>query len=178
MKARTRRLGWVVLGLAILGVAATLVLRAFNDNMVFFYTPTQVASDAVPHGRPFRIGGLVVDGSLKRDDGLNVTFRVTDTARTIVVTYKGLLPDLFREGKGVVALGAMGADGVFHASEVLAKHDENYMPPEAAAALRAAGQPIEGKLFAGQKGVVTQPGQPTQAAQAGPAAPAPTEAPR
>lgn len=157
MKARSRRLAWVVLGIAILGVATTLVLRAFQNNMVYFYTPTQVASDSVPHGRPFRIGGLVVDGSLKRDDGLNVTFRVTDTARTITVDYRGLLPDLFREGKGVVALGAMGHDGVFHASQVLAKHDENYMPPEAAAALRARGQPIEGKMFAGQKEVVTQP---------------------
>ena len=157
MKARTRRLGWLAVGGLILAAAATLVFRAFSDNMVFFYTPTQVASDAVPHGRAFRIGGLVVDGSLKRDQGLNVSFRVTDTTRTVAVVYTGLLPDLFREGKGVVALGAMGADGMFHASEILAKHDENYMPPEAAAALRAHGQPIEGKLFAGQKEVVTQP---------------------
>jgi cytochrome c-type biogenesis protein CcmE len=163
MKARTRRLGWVVLGVAVLAVAATLVLRAFQSNMVFFYTPTQVATDAVPHGRPFRIGGLVVDGSLKRDQGLDVTFRVTDTSRTVVVHYTGLLPDLFREGKGVVAMGAMGNNGVFQASEILAKHDENYMPPEAAAALRAKGQPIEGKLFAGQKEVVTQPALPNPA---------------
>ncbi|MGA2550352.1 MAG: cytochrome c maturation protein CcmE [Burkholderiaceae bacterium] len=160
MKARTRRLGWVVVGLVVLGIAVTLVLRAFQDNMVFFYTPTQVASDAVPHGRPFRIGGLVVDGSLQRDHGLDVTFRVTDTGRTIQVAYTGLLPDLFREGKGVVALGTMGQDGVFHASQILAKHDENYMPPEAAAALRASGQPIEGSLFAGQKSVTTQPAAP------------------
>jgi cytochrome c-type biogenesis protein CcmE len=165
MKARTRRLGWLLAGAAVLSVAVVLVLRAFNDNMVFFYTPSQVAGDAVPHGKPFRIGGLVVDGSLVRDQGLNVTFRVTDTTRTVVVVYTGLLPDLFREGKGVVALGTMGRDGAFHASEILAKHDENYMPPEAAAALRAKGQPIEGKLFAGQKEVITQPAVPSPPAK-------------
>jgi cytochrome c-type biogenesis protein CcmE len=118
-----------------------------------------VAEQKAPKDRTFRIGGLVTAGSVTRaTDGLTVKFEVTDTAKTIPVTYTGILPDLFKEGKGVVAQGRIGADGVFKASEVLAKHDENYMPPEAAEALKKAGHPIEGKVFAGQKPVVTQAG--------------------
>lgn len=151
MKPRTRRALWIVGGLAALGVASALVLNAFQSNLVFFFTPTQVASNEAPHGRSFRIGGLVEAGSVVRDkDALTVHFRVTDTAKTIPVVYTGILPDLFREGKGVVAQGKIGPDGVFHASEVLAKHDENYMPPEAAEALRKAGHPIDKTAFAGQ----------------------------
>jgi cytochrome c-type biogenesis protein CcmE len=142
---------WIVAGLAGLGIAATLVLNAFRSNLVFFFTPTQVVENQAPHGRSFRIGGLVEAGSVVRDkDALTVRFRVTDTAKTIPVQYTGILPDLFREGKGVVAQGRIGSDGVFHASEVLAKHDENYMPPEAAEALRKAGHPVDKTAFAGQ----------------------------
>ena len=153
MKNRTRRALWIAGGLAGLGVAATLVLNAFQSNLVFFLTPTQVAANEAPRDRSFRIGGLVEAGSVVRDnDALTVRFRVTDTAKTIPVTYTGILPDLFREGKGVVAQGRIGTDGVFKASEVLAKHDENYMPPEAAEALKKAGHPMDKGAFAGQKG--------------------------
>ncbi len=139
MKPRTRRLAWIVGGLAVLGVAAALVLNAFRSNLVFFFTPSQVAAHEAPQGRPFRIGGLVEAGSLTREpNSLTVRFRVTDTAQTIGVTYTGLLPDLFKEGKGVVAQGTLSPDGTFHASEVLAKHDENYMPPAAADAIKQA----------------------------------------
>ena len=128
MKARHRRFAWIGAGLAALGVAVALVLNAFQSNLVFFFTPSQVIAKEVPQARPFRIGGLVEAGSLTRDpNSLTVHFRVTDTAQTIPVTYTGLLPDLFKEGKGVVAQGSLGADGAFHATEVLAKHDENYM---------------------------------------------------
>jgi cytochrome c-type biogenesis protein CcmE len=153
LKPRTRRALWIVSGLAALGVASALVLNAFQSNLVFFFTPSQVVSHEAPQGRSFRIGGLVEAGSVVRDkDALTVHFRVTDTAKTIPVTYTGILPDLFREGKGVVAQGKLGPDGTFHANEVLAKHDENYMPPEAAEALRKAGHPIDKTAFAGQKG--------------------------
>jgi len=129
----------ITLGAAALAVAATLVLSAFQKNLVFFFTPTQVAENQAPQGRTFRIGGLVEPGSVKRQpDGVTVRFVVTDTAQSIPVLYKGILPDLFREGKGVVTQGRLGPDGVFQASEVLAKHDENYMPPEAAEALKQA----------------------------------------
>jgi cytochrome c-type biogenesis protein CcmE len=139
MKARTRRLGWILGGLAVLGVAAALILSAFQSNLVFFFTPTQVAAREAPQGRPFRVGGLVEAGSLQREsNSLTVSFRVTDTRETIPVSYTGLLPDLFKEGKGVVAQGTLGPDGVFRASEVLAKHDENYMPPAAADAVKQA----------------------------------------
>jgi cytochrome c-type biogenesis protein CcmE len=148
MKPRTRRLGWIIGGLAALGVAAALVLNAFQSNLVFFFTPTQIAAREAPQGRPFRVGGLVEAGSLKRDPGsLTVRFRVTDTAQTILVTYTGLLPDLFREGKGVVAQGTLGPDGIFHASEVLAKHDENYMPPAAADAVKKAHETMATKTL-------------------------------
>ena len=148
---------WIALGLAVIAVATTLVLRAFQSNLVFFFTPTEVAEKKAPQDRAFRLGGLVTAGSLKRNpDGLTVNFDVTDTMKTIPVSFTGILPDLFKEGKGVVAQGKLGPDGVFRASDVLAKHDENYMPPEAAEALKKAGHPIEGKVFAGQKPVVTQ----------------------
>jgi cytochrome c-type biogenesis protein CcmE len=139
MKPRHRKLALITLIVAVLGIATVLVLNAFNSNLVFFFSPTQVANGEAPTGRAFRIGGLVEEGSLKRDaDGLTVHFVVTDTAKTMNVVYKGILPDLFKEGKGVVAEGKMGADGVFNSTQVLAKHDENYMPPEAAHALEQA----------------------------------------
>ena len=152
MKPRTRRALWIVGGLAALGVAAGLVLNAFQSNLVFFLTPTQVAANEAPRDRPFRIGGLVEAGSVVREkDALTVRFKVTDTAKTIPVVYTGILPDLFKEGKGVVAQGRLGNDGIFKANEVLAKHDENYMPPEAAHAVQQAGaKPIDGSAFAGQ----------------------------
>ena len=153
MKPRTRRLGWIIGGLAALGIAAALVLNAFQSNLVFFFTPTQVAAREAPQGRPFRVGGLVEAGSLAREpNSLTVRFRVTDTARTIPVTYTGLLPDLFKEGKGVVAQGTLGPDGVFHASEVLAKHDENYMPPAAADAVKQAHEGMSTKTLVTKQG--------------------------
>jgi cytochrome c-type biogenesis protein CcmE len=146
-----------VSGLAALGLASALVLNAFQSNLVFFLTPSQVAANEAPHDRTFRIGGLVEAGSVVREkDALTVRFNVTDTAKTIPVVYTGILPDLFREGKGVVAQGRIGSDGTFRASEVLAKHDENYMPPEAADALKKAGHPIDKTAFQGQKKVRSQ----------------------
>jgi cytochrome c-type biogenesis protein CcmE len=139
MKRRHKRIGIILVGLAGLGFAAFLVANAFRQNLVFFFSPTQVAAKEAPIDRTFRIGGLVQEGTLKREpDGLTVRFTVTDTAANIPVVYKGILPDLFKEGKGCVAQGKIGADGVFQADQVLAKHDENYMPPEAGAALDAA----------------------------------------
>jgi len=153
LKPRTRRAIAIVVGVAALGVAVALVLNAFRSNLVFFFTPSEVAAHQAPADRAFRIGGLVEAGSVVRDkDALTVRFRVTDTVQAIPVTYTGILPDLFREGKGVVAQGRIEPDGTFHASDVLAKHDENYMPPEAAEALRKAGHPIDKSAFAGQKG--------------------------
>ncbi|MEO8158232.1 MAG: cytochrome c maturation protein CcmE [Betaproteobacteria bacterium] len=144
MKPRHKRIALIAAGLAILGIAVTLVLSAFRSNLVFFFTPTQVAAHEAPQGRNFRIGGLVEKGSVQRQpDGVTVRFVVTDTARSVPVTYKGILPDLFKEGKGVVAQGKLGADGVFAASEVLAKHDENYMPPEAADAVERANKAMK-----------------------------------
>ena len=137
MKPRHKRLVGIGLGAAALAVAAALVLTAFEKNLVFFFTPSQVAANEAPQGRTFRIGGMVLAGSVRRS-GVEVEFVVTDTAKSIPVVYSGALPDLFREGKGVVAQGQLGADGVFRAREVLAKHDENYMPPEAAHALEKA----------------------------------------
>jgi len=144
MKPRHKRLAAIGLGVVALSVAAALVLAAFQKNLVFFFTPSQVAANEAPQGRSFRIGGMVVPGSLKRE-GVNVEFTVTDTAKSMRVTYRGQLPDLFREGKGVVAQGQLGADGMFRASEVLAKHDENYMPPEAADAVKRAQQTVRRK---------------------------------
>ncbi|MEZ5615540.1 MAG: cytochrome c maturation protein CcmE [Rhodocyclaceae bacterium] len=132
MKPRHRRFALIGGGLAVLGLAAVLVLNAFQSNLVFFFTPTQIAAGEAPRGKTFRIGGMVKEGSLQRQaDGLTLRFIVTDTVKEFPVAYTGILPDLFREGKGVVAQGKLGEDGVFTASEVLAKHDENYMPPEA-----------------------------------------------
>jgi len=145
MKPRHKRLALIVGGVALLALAAGLVLSAFRDNLVFFYTPSDVVAHKAPTGRPFRIGGLVLDGSLKRD-GVNVGFVVTDTASNLSVDYQGILPDLFRQGKGVVAQGSLGPDGVFHATEVLAKHDENYMPPEAGQALEQAKKKTQATL--------------------------------
>jgi cytochrome c-type biogenesis protein CcmE len=139
MKARHRRFAWIAAGLVAVAVAVGLVLNAFRSNLVFFFSPSQVLASEAPVGRPFRVGGLVEQGSLAREkDSLTVRFVVTDTAQRLTVVYTGLLPDLFKEGKGVVAQGTLGSDGVFRASEVLAKHDENYMPPEAAAAIDQA----------------------------------------
>jgi len=139
VKPRHRRFAWIGAGIAVVAVAAALVLNAFQSNLVFFFSPSQVIAKEAPQGRAFRIGGLVEPGSLKREnDSLTVRFRVTDTAQTIPVVYTGLLPDLFKEGKGVVAQGTLQPDGTFRATEVLAKHDENYMPPEAKSALEQA----------------------------------------
>jgi len=138
MKPRHKRFALIIGALAVIGAAAALILNAFEENLVFFFTPTQVAADEAPKNRAFRIGGMVKDGSVQRD-GVNVRFIVTDTAHDIPVTYTGILPDLFREGKGVVAQGKLDDNGTqFKASEVLAKHDENYMPPEAQHALDKA----------------------------------------
>ncbi len=141
MKARNRR-GLVILGsLLALGIATMLVLNAFRSNLVFFFSPSQIAAKEAPLERGFRLGGLVEVGSLRRSpQDLTVNFVVTDLARTVPVVYTGLLPDLFKEGKGVVAQGRLGHDGIFRADQVLAKHDENYMPPEAAEALDKARQ--------------------------------------
>ncbi len=139
MKPRHKRLVLISVGLLALGGAAGLILNAFQSNLVFFFSPSQVAAREAPQGRSFRIGGLVQAGSLQRQaDGVSVRFVVTDTAHDITVVYAGILPDLFKEGKGVVAQGQLGSDGVFHASEVLAKHDANYMPPQAADAVEKA----------------------------------------
>ena len=139
MKPRHKRFAIIAAGVAAIAVAAALVLNAFQSNLVFFFSPSQIAAGEAPKDRAFRVGGMVQAGSVKRQgDGLTVEFIVTDTAKSIPVTYKGILPDLFREGKGVVAQGRLGADGVFRADEVLAKHDENYMPPEAKHAIDQA----------------------------------------
>jgi cytochrome c-type biogenesis protein CcmE len=142
MKPRHKRLtliGGIVIAV---GVATALVLNAFQSNLVFFYSPSQVAAKEAPLNRTFRIGGLVKEGSVRRE-GTEVQFVVTDTAQNVSVQYRGILPDLFKEGKGVVAQGQMRDDGVFVAREVLAKHDENYMPPEAGEALKRAAQTNE-----------------------------------
>ena len=136
MKTRHKRLALIVGALAVLGIIAALVLNALNSNIALYISPTDVAAGKAPKDAVFRLGGLVKDGSLKREaDGVTVAFVVTDTDKDIVVNYKGILPDLFKEGKGVVAQGKLAADGPFVANEVLAKHDENYMPPEAAKAV-------------------------------------------
>lgn len=139
MKRRHKRIAFILAGLAGLGIAAVLILNAFQNNLVFFFSPSQVAAKEAPVGRTFRVGGLVQEGTLKRDnDGLTVRFTVTDTAQSVPVVYKGILPDLFKEGRGCVAQGKVGSDGVFYADQVLAKHDENYMPPEAGHAIDSA----------------------------------------
>lgn len=136
MKRRHKRIAIILAGVASIGIAAALVLSAFQKNLVFFFSPSEIAADEAPKGRVFRVGGLVEKGTVVRDtDGLTVRFKITDTAKTIPVVYKGILPDLFKEGKGCVAQGKVGSDGVFYADQVLAKHDENYMPPEAGQAI-------------------------------------------
>lgn len=145
MTPRQRRLLFIALGLAAVSIATALVLNALNSNVMFFYSPSQVQAGEAPHNAAFRLGGLVEAGSLKRGaDGLDVSFIVTDLAHSITVNYRGLLPDLFREGKGVVVSGRMQDGSHFTATEVLAKHDENYMPPEAADALKKAGHVSKG----------------------------------
>jgi cytochrome c-type biogenesis protein CcmE len=139
MKRRHKRIAFIVIALASMSIAAYLVASAFRNNLVFFFSPTQVVAKEAPINRTFRIGGLVQDGTLKRDpDGLTVRFTVTDTAESIPVVYRGILPDLFKEGRGCVAQGKLSSDGVFQADQVLAKHDENYMPPEAGQAIDKA----------------------------------------
>ncbi len=141
MKPKQRRMILIGLGMLALAGAAALTLTAFEENLVFFYSPSDLAGREMPPGRPFRLGGLVEEDSVKKlDDGLTVAFRITDLSHSVPVTYHGILPDLFREGQGVVTEGTLGPDGVFVAREVLAKHDENYMPPEVAEALRESGQ--------------------------------------
>ncbi len=139
MKSRHKRFAMIAAGVAALGIAVALVLNAFQSNLVFFFTPSQIVANEAPVGQNFRVGGMVLTDSVQRGpDGVTVKFVVTDTAQSIPVAYRGILPDLFREGKGVVAQGKLGTDGVFHADQVLAKHDENYMPPEAADAVERA----------------------------------------
>lgn len=139
MKPRQKRLMFIVAGVAALGGAVGLALYALKDNVSLYFTPTQVFNKEAPQGRSFRIGGLVVEHSVQREsDGLTVHFEVTDTARSMPVVYTGILPDLFKEGKGIVAEGKLEANGIFRAAQVLAKHDENYMPPEAKAAIEQA----------------------------------------
>ncbi len=139
MTPRQKRLTWILLGVGLVAAAVGLVLFALKNNVNLYFTPTQVYHNEAPQGRSFRIGGMVEEGSVKRDsDGLTVRFRITDTAREMTVVYKGILPDLFKEGKGVVAQGKLDSDNVFMAEEVLAKHDENYMPPEASDAINKA----------------------------------------
>ena len=153
MKPRHKRLAIIGGVVASVAVAAGLVLNAFQSNLVFFYSPSQVVAKEAPVGRTFRIGGMVKEGSVKRT-GTEVQFAVTDTAQTMQVKYVGILPDLFKEGKGVVAQGQVGADGMFVAREVLAKHDENYMPPEAAEALKrgaAVNEKIANSVVGGTK---------------------------
>ena len=148
MTPRQKRLALIVGGLALVGGAVALVLNAFQSNLVFFFTPSQIAAKEAPVDRTFRLGGLVQKGSVARE-GVQVRFIVTDTFRTVPVRFEGILPDLFKEGKGVVAQGKLGDDGVFVAKEVLAKHDENYMPPEAAEALKRAAE-ANARINAGQ----------------------------
>lgn len=144
MTRKQRRLYFVLLGMLALGAAVALVLTAISDSLVYFYSPTDIVSQRIPEGRRMRVGGLVETDSLKKD-GKVATFKVTDITNTLAVTYTGILPDLFREGQGVVVEGRMEKDGVFHASEVLAKHDENYMPKDVAEALKKSGQWNDGK---------------------------------
>lgn len=149
---RQRRMATVALILLGVSAAAGLALTAFNKNLLYFYTPAQVATGEAPKGYSFRVGGLVVAGSVKREpESLAVRFDLTDGSATVPVSYVGILPDLFREGQGIISVGRMTDRGVFEASEVLAKHDENYMPPEVADSLKKSGQmPIDYKQFKSQ----------------------------
>lgn len=158
---RRKRLALLVAGLLALGGAAAMVLTAFEDSLVFFYTPSDLAAKAAPADRHLRLGGLVETGSVTRS-GDEVRFRITDTARSVAVTYRGILPDLFREGQGVVAQGTLQSDGSFRASEVFAKHDETYMPPEVADAIKKSGQWKEGagSTAPGSDGAISAPTEP------------------
>ena len=139
--ALKKRLSLIALMMLGVGIAVTLGLNAFNKNILFFFSPSQIAAGEAPVGDTFRVGGMVVDGSVSRSStDLSVTFELSDTANQVQVTYTGILPDLFREGQGIVAIGRLADDGLFTAETVLAKHDENYMPPEVAAALKKAGK--------------------------------------
>lgn len=154
--ARRKRLSLIVLMLAGLGIAAAFLTNAFRQNLLFFFSPSQIVAGEAPVGKPFRIGGMVVDGSVARSDqDLSIEFDLTDTIETVTVSYTGILPDLFREGQGIVALGSLDQGGLFTASEVLAKHDENYMPPEVAEALEKAGK-MPGTAAYGNDTVVTE----------------------
>jgi cytochrome c-type biogenesis protein CcmE len=156
MKPRHKRLILIVAGVATLGIAAWLVLSAFQKNLVFFFTPSQIYAGEAPHGRSFRMGGMVEAGSLQRQaDGVTVSFIVTDNVQKVRVNYRGSLPDLFKEGKGVVAQGKLGADKLFLADEVLAKHDENYMPPDAAYAMKKGAQAASDSATAKAAGVAS-----------------------
>ena len=143
--ARKKRLYLVALMVIGVGIAVAFALNAFNQNLMFFYSPTEVIGGKAPQDHTFRLGGLVSEGSVQRQaDGLTVQFDVTDTLKNVKIQYTGILPDLFREGQGIVAHGRLRDDGIFVADEVLAKHDETYMPPEVAAALEAAGKDLSG----------------------------------
>ena len=151
MKARHKRLGFVVFGMVALGLATWLVLNALDNNLSYFFSPTEVAENKAPENHLFRLGGLVKQDSVKRLEGVDVEFVVTDTAHDIKVVYSGILPDLFEEGQGVIAQGRLNQSGVFKAEEVLAKHDENYMPPEVADALnKAHAEGVQKAAAAGQ----------------------------
>jgi len=145
MTRKQRRAGFIALGLGILGIAVALVLFAMRDNIVFFYSPTEIAEKGIGPGTRFRLGGLVEQGSVQHTGPATIKFVVTDLQKTVTVSYTGLVPDLFREGQGVVAEGTIGPDGVFVADSVLAKHDEKYMPPEVAEALKKSGRWEEGR---------------------------------
>ncbi len=153
MKARHKRLGFILVGLVVLGLATTLVLKALESNLSYFFSPTEVMQRKAPNNHVFRLGGLVAAGSVQRGEELSVRFVVTDNANSISVAYTGILPDLFKEGQGVIAQGKMGLEGVFIADEVLAKHDENYMPPEVAEALEKGHQEGVKKPAAGKKAI-------------------------
>jgi len=148
MKARHKRLGFLIVGLAVLGLATFFVIQALDSNLSYFFSPTEVKQDQAPKDHIFRLGGMVEKGSLERGEGVDVLFTVTDNANSVQVLYSGILPDLFSEGQGVIAQGKMNTDGVFVAEEVLAKHDETYMPPEVADALEKARQ-AEAKMDGG-----------------------------
>ena len=151
MKSRHKKLVLIIAALALLGAIAALVLNALNSNIALYISPTDVAAGKAPQGRLFRIGGMVKEGSLVRQaDGVTIAFVVTDTEKDLLVNYKGILPDLFQEGKGVVAQGKLNEAGTFVATEVLAKHDENYMPPEAAKAVGDAHARAAERKAAGQ----------------------------
>lgn len=151
MNAKTKKLALIGCAVCVVGAGVALALQAFSENLVFFFSPTQVAAKEAPVGRTFRLGGVVEVGSVEHEkDGVTVRFRITDTAQTVPVQYEGILPDLFSEGQGVVAQGKLDDKGVFNASEVLAKHDENYMPPEAAKALEGAHKAGVAKAHAGE----------------------------